>query len=84
MGRKGFGFSPQKVSSIDEQRTPEMKKIALLDAWAERNGRDATNLKLVQDLCSGGRRDLADHLLKKIEDASKAGTLFFVYARIVK
>ena len=68
MGRQGFRFEPCEVSSIDEdsKKSVEMKKIALMDAWARKYGKDASYLNLAQALYSIGRRDLVDHLCKLI------------------
>ena len=68
MGRRGFRFEQCEVSSIDEEKkSVEMQKIALMDAWARKHGKDASYLKLAQALYRGGRRDLVDHLCKMLE-----------------
>ena len=68
MGRQGFQFESHEVSSIEEkEKSVDMQKIALMDAWARKHGKDASYLKLAQDLHSGGHRDLVDYLGKILE-----------------
>ena len=65
MGREGFRFESHEVSSIDEDprnKSVEMQKIALLDAWDRKHGKDASYFKLAQDLFAGRRRNLVDDL----------------------
>ena len=63
-----LGFPPEKVASIDaEHRTEDQRKIALLDSWYEREGEDATCLKLAKVLYDRNRRDLICHLAKALK-----------------
>ena len=69
MGRKGFRFESHEVSSIDEDpryKSVQDQKIALLDAWNHKHGKDASYFKLAQDLFNGGRKDLVDYLFSKL------------------
>ena len=46
-----LGFPPEKLASIDvECRSEDERKIALLDCWHEREGEDATCLRLAEVL----------------------------------
>lgn len=64
-----LGFPPEKLAAIEvENRTEDQRKIALLDAWAEKEDERATYLKLVEVLYQLNRRDLVRvlcDLLKK-------------------
>ena len=73
--RVGFGFEAYEVTSISHDNdTLSSQKIAFLDTWARKHGKDASYLKLAQGLYSGGRRDLVDYLCVMLNDQVENAT----------
>ena len=67
-----FGFPEQKITAIDrENYTEDQRKVALLNAWSEREGDGATFLKLADVLHQRKRNDLVDFLCRAIIEAKK-------------
>ena len=63
-----FNFTVAKIRSIERgNRSQAQCKIALLDAWSERDGEGATYLKLVEVFHRQNSRDLVDFLCEKIK-----------------
>lgn len=62
-----FDFPPEKITAIDrENDTEDQRKIALLDNWGNREGRNATYLKLAEVLHQRERNDLVDILCTEV------------------
>ena len=62
-----FSFPPEKIAAIERQNyTEDQRKVALLNAWSEREGDGATFLKLADVLHQRKRNDLVDFLCKAI------------------
>ena len=60
-------FDMEKLRDIDrENRTQDLCKVALLDTWYKREGKEATYLKLIRVLYRRNRRDLVEFLCEKI------------------
>ena len=58
-----LGFGWQKLSDIEvENHNEERRRVALLDAWEQKEGLGATYLKLAEALYSRKRVDLVDRL----------------------
>ena len=58
-----LGFSWQKLSDIEvENHKVERRRVALLDAWEQREGQGATYLKLAEALYNRKRTDLVERL----------------------
>ena len=58
-----FDFSRAKLEAIDrENQTEDQRKVALLDSWGERDGREATYFRLAEVLRERGRGDLIELL----------------------
>ena len=58
-----LGFTWQKLSDIEvENHKEERRRVALLDAWEQKEERGATYLKLAEALCSRKRTDLVERL----------------------
>ena len=56
-----LGFSWQKLSDIEvENHKEERRRVALLDAWEQREGPGATYLKLAEALYSRKRVDIVE------------------------
>ena len=67
-----FSISRQKIAAIDlENNTEDQRKVAMLDAWSEKEGDGATFLKLADVLHQRKRNDLVDLLCKVIIKAKK-------------
>ena len=65
----------ETLVSIDvDNHTEDQKRIALLDSWHQREGKDATYFKLAEKLYEHDRRDLVNHLCE-LTGKSKAGCL---------
>ena len=63
-----FNFTLAKIRSIERgNRSQAQCKIALLDAWSERDGEGATYLKLIEVFHRQNSRDLVDFLCEKIK-----------------
>ena len=61
-------IDPQKLDDIQvENHTEERKRVALLDAWDEREGEETTYLKLAEAFHHGNRTDLVEKLCEKIK-----------------
>lgn len=59
-----LGLAEQDVDDIiEENRRVRHRRIAMLRRWDERNGQEATYLKLAECLASMGRRDLIELLI---------------------
>lgn len=62
-----FSFPREKIAAIDrENDTEDQRKVALLNAWSEREGDRATFLRLAAVLHQRKRNDLVDLLCKAI------------------
>lgn len=60
-----FGFSQQKLNDIKlDNDNEEQRRLALLDAWEQREGEGATYLKLAEALHHRGRADQVEKLCK--------------------
>ena len=58
-------FADEDLDAIDRSNSTEaQKKTALLDFWTERDGEEATYLKLAEALIAGQHRDLVESLCK--------------------
>ena len=69
-----LNFSKEKLATIDlENETEEQRKIALLEAWSEKEGQSASFLKLADALFRRQRRDLVE-LLCDLLSTSKSIT----------
>ena len=63
-----FDFSRAKLEAIDrENQTEDQRKVALLDAWGESEGKGATYFKLAEILHRRGRRDLVQMLCDELQ-----------------
>ena len=63
-----FKFPPVKIKDIErDNHSEEERKVALLDAWGQREGSEATYLKLADVLHRRNRRDLVEFLCRKIK-----------------
>ena len=63
-----FNFPQERIKSIERDcHTEDQRKVALLDAWGQREGSEATYLKLADVLHRRKRRDLVDILCGKIK-----------------
>ena len=61
-------FDMEKLRDIDrENRTQDLCKVALLDTWNKREGKEATYLKLIRVLYRRNRRDLVEFLCAKLK-----------------
>ena len=66
-------FTQVQIHAIHvENETGEERRMALLDAWAEKDGGGATYLKLAEALYAHGRRDLVEQLCKMINRALRS------------
>ena len=64
-----FKFTPVKIKDIErDNHSEEERKVALLDAWGQREVSEATYLKLADVLHRRNRRDLVEFLCGKIKD----------------
>ena len=62
-----FSFPKEKLAAIDrENDTDDLRKVALLDTWSEREGKGATCLKLANVLHQRERNDLVGFLCDRI------------------
>lgn len=64
-----LGFSQLKLHAIQvdpDYDSEEQRRLALLEVWAEGEGKKATYLRLAEVLYRHGRRDLVEHLCKMI------------------
>lgn len=74
-----LGYSQENLGDIDEQystSTPKVKKIALLETWMNREGKNATYLKLLKVFHGLQRQDIIDSICNIIivnnqEDSSE-------------
>ena len=58
-----LGFTPQKLNDIKiDNESEEQRRVALLDAWEQREGEGTTYLKLAEALHHRGRADLVENL----------------------
>ena len=63
-----FNFPLEKIEDIKlDNESQERCKIALLDTWSEREGKEATCLKLADVLHRCKRQDLVEFLCEKIK-----------------
>ena len=63
-----FGVPAEKIAAIDrENSTEDQRRIALLDCWEKREGRNASCLKLADVLHRRERRDLVEQLCAEIK-----------------
>ena len=61
-------FSLEKLRNIQhENESQDLCKVALLDTWNKREGKEATYLKLVRVLYRRNRRDLVESLCAKLK-----------------
>lgn len=73
-----FGLSRAKLEAIHyDNQTEDQRKVALLDAWGEREGEGATYLKLAEVLHMRGRNDLTEMLCDELL-RNKEGKLMFI------
>ena len=62
-----FSFPKEKIAAIErENDTEDLRKVALLDAWNEREGKGASYLKLAGVLHQRERNDLVELLCDRI------------------
>ena len=62
-----FSIPKEKLAAIDRQNdTEDLRKVALLDTWNEREGKGATYLKLASVLHQRERNDLVEFLCDRI------------------
>ena len=62
-----LGFASQKVNDIKvDNDNEEQRRVALLDAWEQREGEGATYFKLAEVLHHRGRVDLVENLCRMI------------------
>ena len=74
---RAVGVSKIKLTSIssDVNLSPEQKPVAVLDAWVEENGREATCLKLAETLYEQKKINTLEILCEKVKrDAAAAKT----------
>ena len=65
-------FTEQKLNDIKiDNHNEEQRRVALLDAWEQREGDRATYLKMVEALHRQGRADQVEKLCEKIGDDVK-------------
>ena len=58
-----FSFPKEKLAAIDrENDTEDLRKVALLDSWSDREGKGATYMKLADVLHQRERNDLVEFL----------------------
>ena len=63
-----FGVPAEKLAAIDrENATEDQRRIALLDSWEKREGRNASCLKLADVLHRRERRDLVELLCTEVK-----------------
>ena len=61
-------FSLEKLRNIQhENESQDLCKVALLDTWNKREGKEATYLKLIRVLYRRNRRDLVEFLCAKLK-----------------
>lgn len=61
-------FTLEKLRNIQhENESQDLCKVALLDTWNKREGKEATYLKLVRVLYRRNRRDLVEFLCAKLK-----------------
>ena len=83
-----LGFPRDKLRSIRrENDTEDLRKVALLDTWAKREGKGATCLKLARVLHQRQRSDIVDLLCEKLssrrEDTPTCGAVDTVSSRAI-
>ena len=60
-----LGFTPQKLNDIEvDNYREERRRVALLDAWEQREGEGATYLNLAEAFHHRGRVDLVEELCR--------------------
>ena len=63
-----LNFRPEQLEAIDsDYRTEDQRKTALFDAWSNRDGSEATCLKLSEILLRRQRRDLVELLCELVK-----------------
>ena len=63
-----FGLPAEKLAAIDrENATEDQRRIALLECWEKREGRNASCLKLADVLHRRERRDLVELLCAEVK-----------------
>ena len=68
MAGRYLDIDPQKLDDIQvENHTEERRRVALLDAWDEKEGEEATYLKLAVAFHHRKRTDLVEKLCEKIK-----------------
>ena len=71
-----LGFDRIRLYAIDrENHTEDERKVALFDAWSERDGNEATCLKLAEVLLSNQRRDLVEVLSCELVKIKETNTM---------
>ena len=64
-----FGIGKEKLAAIDrDNNTEDQRKVALFDAWSEKDGKDATFFKLADVLHRRQRRDLVELLCAELRE----------------
>ena len=65
-----FGVPAEKLAAIDQENaTEDQRRIALLDCWEKREGRNASCLKLADVLHRRDRRDLVELLCTEMKSS---------------
>ena len=71
-----FGFPKEKLKSISrENDTEDLRKVALLDTWNEREGNRASYLKLADVLHQRERNDLVEFLCDRLVQKRAASSV---------
>ena len=69
-----LNFSRAKLEAIDrENQTEDQRKVALLDAWGEREGKQSSYFKLAEALHQRGRSDLVQILCDELKSTGSSG-----------
>ena len=68
-----LNFSRAKLEAIDrENQTEDQRKVALLDAWGEREGKQSSYFKLAEVLHQRGRNDLLQILCDELKSTGSS------------
>ena len=75
-----FGIPAERLAAIDrEHATEDQRRIALLDCWENREGSNASCLKLADVLHRRGRSDLVELLCTEVQRGNDGNQLHGAY-----
>ena len=73
-----FNLSREKLEAIDRENvTDDQRKIALLDAWEEKEGQRASIFALANALCHQQRPDLVEFLCDIVRKSTSEGNDYY-------